>query len=177
MMKIVIAIAAVAALTVVATAAVLAIGMSDVMSSTATESELLMPAGNVAGQALVVYTPGLTGEAKNKAAQVAGDLKAKGYEVTLAGVKSEAAGDYAGCEVIVVGAPVYLIGHGAIQTYLQALDPPEGARVGIFATGSRNPDPFPDTAWLDATVQLPAGEDHDRLLAGFVAGLLGQAET
>ena len=177
MMKIVIAIAAVIALTVIATAAVLAIGMSDVMSGTATGSELLVPAGNVSGQALVVYTPGLSGEAKNKAAQVAGDLKAKGYEVTLAGIKSEAAGDYTGCEVIVVGAPVYLIGHGAIQAYLQALDPPEGARVGIFATGSRNPDPFPDAAWLDATLQLPPGKDHDRLLAGFVAELLGQSAT
>ncbi len=170
---IVVAAAAVILLPAAAVFAVLAVGASDVMSNTATGSETLTPAGTATGKALVVYTPGLTGAAKGAAAQVAADLKARDYAVTLAGVKSEAAADYAGYDVIVVGAPIYSFAGGAIPSYLQALDPAEGVKVGAVATGSRDPDPFPDAAWLKVTVQLPQGKDTDQLLAGFVDELLG----
>jgi len=56
----------------------------DVMSYTATGSESLNPTGTSVGHALVVYNPGVSGEAKSAAQKIASDLRAKGYEVKLA---------------------------------------------------------------------------------------------
>lgn len=77
----------------------------DGMSYTATGSQTLNPSGTVTGNALVVYDHGVSGQAKNFAAAVAGDLRDKGYQVVLAGVRSTAASDVAGYGVIVTGGP------------------------------------------------------------------------
>lgn len=147
---------------------------SDTLSSRATDSEVLKPDDTVMGKALVVYNPGLSGAPKDAAIKIASDLKAKGYETTLAGVKSAVAVNVSGFDVIVAGGPIY---GGkvspSVYSYLQALAPPEDAHVGAFAIGSSTSKPFPDAAWLKATVLLPWGKDDDRLRTGFLKELLG----
>ncbi len=146
---------------------------SDTLSSSATGSELLKPDRSIAGKALVVYNPGLSGSPKGAATQIAQDLKARGYEVTLAGVNSEAAADVSGYDIIVAGGPVY---GGkvspSVYTYLQELTPSANAKVGAFAIGSSTVKPFPDAAWLKATVLMPWGKNADQLRTGFMAELL-----
>lgn len=146
---------------------------SDTLSSRATDSELLEPGGGPAGKALVVYNPGLSGAPKEAATKIAGDLNAQGYEVMLAGVKSDAATDVSGYDVIVAGGPIY---GGkvspSVYEYLETLAPPADAKVGVFAIGGSTSKPFPDAAWLKATVLLPWGKNADQLRAEFVAELL-----
>ena len=146
---------------------------SDVMSSFATGSELLTPDGLTTGKALVVYNPGLSGAPKDAATQIANDLKARGYEVMLAGVKSEAAANVSGYDVIVAGGPIY---GGkvspSVDSYLRELAPPANAKVGAFAIGGSTGKPFPDTAWLKATALFPSGSGIDRQRAEFLAELL-----
>jgi hypothetical protein len=104
---------------------------SDTLSSRATDSEALKPDGTVIGKALVVYNPGLSGAPKDAAIKIASDLKSKGYETTLAGVKSAVAVNVSGYDVIVAGGPIY---GGkvspSVYSYLQVLAPPEDAHVG-----------------------------------------------
>ncbi len=111
--------------------------MGDVMSYTATGSQTLNPNGTSAGKALVVYDPGITGTAKNVAAVIADDLQAKGYTVTLAGIKSSNVLNTTGYNVIVIGGPVYA-GQPArsLQSYLSDITPPKETKIGIFTTGS-----------------------------------------
>lgn len=146
---------------------------SDTLSGRATGSEQLEPDAAATGRALVVYNPGLSGAPKEAATQIANDLRARGYSVTLAGVNSTAAADTAGYDVIVAGGPIY---GGqvspSIQTYLKALTPPDHAKVGAFAIGGSEGQAFPDAPWLKATVLLPWGKESEQLRAGFVAELL-----
>ena len=146
---------------------------SDTLSSRATGSEVLNPDGVATGKALVVYNPGLSGAPREASTQIANDLKAMGYEVTLAGVKSAAAANVSGYGVIVAGGPIY---GGkvspSIETYLRELSPPANARVGAFAIGGSNGKPFPDAAWLKATALFPSGNGIDRQRAEFEDRLL-----
>ena len=146
---------------------------SDTLSSRATDSELIGPDGPAAGKALVVYNPGLSGAPKEAATKIASDLNARGYEVMLAGVNSEAATDVSGYDVIVAGGPIY---GGkvspSVYEYLETLAPPADAKVGAFAIGGSTSKPFPDAAWLKATVLMPWGKNADQLRAEFVAEVL-----
>jgi len=144
----------------------------DALSNNATGSELLRPDGPVTGQALVVYNPGLSGDPKTVAAQIAGDLKARGYEVTLAGVNSSAAKNVTGYSVVIAGGPIY---GGkvspSIYSYLQSLAPPANAKVGAFASGtSVTSNGFPAADWLKVTAVLNPGDNAQR--AAFEASLL-----
>lgn len=167
-----IAIAAIVILFVIFIAFMFYVG-SDTLSSQATGSELIRPSGPITGKALVVYNPGLSGAPKDVATQVANDLKAKGYEVMLAGVKSAAAANVSGYDVIVAGGPVY---GGkvspSVYSYLQSLAPPAGARVGAFAIGSNTDSAFPDAAWLKTTALFPSGNGIGRQRVGFEDELL-----
>jgi flavodoxin len=146
---------------------------SDTLSSGATGSEVLSPSGTSTGKALVVYNPGLSGAPRDAATQIANDLKARGYEVMLAGVKSAAAANVSGYDVIVAGGPIY---GGkvspSIESYLRELVPPANAKVGAFAIGGSTGKPFPDAAWLKATTLFPSGSGIDRQRAAFLAELL-----
>lgn len=128
----------------------------DVMSYTATGSLTLNPDGTAAGTALVVYDPGVSGAAKNAATSIANDLESKGYKVTLAGVRSEAAAaDESGYDIIVVGGPTYAGNlSSSVQSYLKDLKPSANATVGVFATGSVKP-----------------ASDDPAYMRGFVSGL------
>jgi hypothetical protein len=107
----------------------------DLASMLATGSETLTPTGISVGRALVVYSPGLSGAAKESAAKIAGDLKNKGYTVVLAGVKSSATGSGDDYDVVIVGGPVYF-GKLSSSTgdYLGRLTMKNGAKLGIFGT-------------------------------------------
>ncbi len=112
----------------------------DLRSYTATGSETLSPAGTTAGKALVVYDPGVSGTAKKAAVKIAGDLQSKGYTVNLAGVRSATAMSVSGYDVIVVDGPVYGDKLGSsVQAYLQNLNASQGAKIGVFATGTVAP--------------------------------------
>ncbi len=107
----------------------------DVMSLTDMSSQILKPAGAPVGKALVVYNPGVSGAAKNAAATIAGDLQSKGYTVNLAGIKSTAAANTSGYDVIVAGGPMYF-GRvsNSVDAYLTTLKPQKNVELGVFAT-------------------------------------------
>lgn len=107
----------------------------DIMSYTDKSSQVLSPAGTPVGKALVVYNPGVSGAAKAAAAEIAGDLQSKGYTVDLAGIKSEAAANTSGYDVIVAGGPMYW-GKvcNSVDEYLKALKPQKDVVVGVFGT-------------------------------------------
>jgi flavodoxin len=150
----------------------------DLLSNLATGSEKLTPFGNPTENALVVYDPGVTGAAKEAATKIAGNLQSRGFDVTLAGVKSTAAADVAGYDVIVAGGPIYAgkVGN-SIYSYLDDLQAPDNAKVGAFATGgSRSGDKeetvFPAAADLKAVVLLFPGDSVNQVCADFVTELL-----
>jgi flavodoxin len=107
----------------------------DMMSYTDTGSKVLNPAGAPIGKALVVYNPGVSGAAKNAAATVAGDLQSKGYTVNLAGIRSAAAANVSGYDVIIAGGPMYF-GRvsNSVDAYLKALKPQKAMALGVFGT-------------------------------------------
>lgn len=107
----------------------------DVMSYTDTGSKVLSPAGTPVGKALVVYNPGLSGAAKTAAAGVTDDLQSKGYAVTLGGIKSAAAANISGYDVVIAGGPMYWSGvSNSVDAYLKTLKPQKDAAVGVFGT-------------------------------------------
>jgi flavodoxin len=94
----------------------------------------LTPDANVVGKALVVYDPGLSGGTKTAAFHMANVLKSKGYEVTVAGVRSSDAGNLSGYDILIVGSPTY----GAkptrtIESYLNSLKNSENITIGVYS--------------------------------------------
>ena len=107
----------------------------DIMSYTATGSETLSPTGTSAGHALVVYNPGVSGEAKNAAVKIASDLRTKGYKVELAGVRNATAANTSGYDIILVGGPMYFGKiSSSVESYLKAITLQKDLKLGIFAT-------------------------------------------
>jgi flavodoxin len=133
----------------------------DVAAYTATGSQTLTPTGVSVGKAIVIYDPGLSGTAKGVADKIANDLQTKGYTVTLAGVKSSAAGTTTGYKIIVVGGPVYA---GALTSstkdVLANLLIDQGSKIGVYGSGQGTTSPEDIAqikqslpARLDATLQ------------------------
>ena len=100
------------------------------------------------------------------ASLIAVDLQKKGYNVNLVGIKNPKAGDASGYSVIVVGGPIYGGNTGdAVKSYLQALNPEEGTKIGVFATGDphaidesiikEHVAPIPKNSTLKITHLLP----------------------
>lgn len=108
----------------------------DLAAYTATGSQTLTPTGTSVGKAIVIYDPGLSGTSKTVADKIAGDLQAQHYTVTLAGIKSPAAGDTSDYKVIVVGGPIYAgAPTGSLRDCLNNLKPDQEAKVGVFGSG------------------------------------------
>lgn len=107
----------------------------DIMSYTDTGSKVLSPDSASISKALVVYNPGVSGAAKNAAVAIAGDLQSKGYTVNLAGIKSAAAANISGYDVVIVGGPMYF-GRvsNSVDAFLTALKPQKDVALGVFAT-------------------------------------------
>jgi flavodoxin len=130
-----IVIAGIVLILAVAATAMGALFCGDIMSYTAPGTKTLNPAGKSAGKALVAYNPGLSGEAKKAAENVAGDLQSKGYTVSLTGIRSSDAAGISGYDVIVAGGPMYW-GRvsNSVDAYLKALKPQNGVKLGVFGT-------------------------------------------
>lgn len=110
--------------------------MFDVAGNLATDSHPL-PNGEPTGQAIVIYNPGLTGKAKDVATRIGYDLQDKGYNVVLAGVKSTAAQNLTGYDLVIVGGPIYMgKASSSIQAYLGSFNPPTNSVIGAFGYGS-----------------------------------------
>ncbi len=125
----------------------------------ATGAESISPAGATAGTALVIYDPGVTGAAKKAATDIAGDLKAKGYAVELAGVSSQAAASTTGYDVIIVGGPCYFgKATNSIEAYLKGLKLDNKTKFGVFATTGTNDFVASDLASLEQQVTALQGE-------------------
>lgn len=141
---------------IVAGIASVGIVISDVAGNLATNSQTL-PNDAAIGVALVVYDPGLSGGAKDAATKIGYNLQTAGYQVVLAGVKSQDAVNITGYNVIVVGGPIYA-GKPAstIQTYLNTLSPPANAKVGAFGYGSVQIDDTNQTAVMQDVAPLPS---------------------
>lgn len=107
----------------------------DLVSYTATGVEKLSPSGTAIGNALVVYDPGVTGAAKKAATEIANDLKSKGYNITLAGVRNSTVTNTVDYDVIIAGGPMYFGKvSSSIDTYLKTLNIPENVKLGVFGT-------------------------------------------
>ena len=145
----------------------------DLAAYTATSSKTLTPTGTAVGKALVIYDPGLSGAAKGVADKVASYLQSSGYTTTLAGIKSSAAAHTTGYQVIVVGGPTYA---GALTASVKAclsnLKTDQGAKVGVFGSGSGSTTPS-DVSMLRNSV--PALKDNGALSQAIVVKI-GQNE-
>ncbi|MGB9979654.1 flavodoxin domain-containing protein [Methanobacterium sp.] len=116
----------------VAGAGIICSGLTGYM---ATSTESISYTGEIKGNALVVYDPGVTGAAKNAAAEIANNLKSKGYNVTLAGVSSSTAANTSKYDMIIVGGPMYFGKvSNSIDKYLKTLTLPQNAKLGVFGT-------------------------------------------
>jgi flavodoxin len=155
----------------------------DVAGSLATDVHPL-PNGAPIGQAIVVYDPGLSCGAKDAATKIGYDLQDAGYNVTLAGVKSGAAANTAGYDVVVAGGPIYG-GKPAksVQDYLSSFTPVSGQKVGVFGYGGINIDnndtaavtqdvAASSTLHFDTVVKLVSGNSVDATIQGFVTRLV-----
>jgi hypothetical protein len=155
----------------------------DVAGALATDTHPL-PNGAPIGQAIVVYDPGLSGAAKDTATKIGYALQDADYNVTLAGVKSTAAANTAGYDVVVVGGPVYG-GKPAksVQEYLSSFSPVADQKIGVYGYGSIKIDnndtaavtedvAASNTLHLDAVVKLVSGNDQDTAIQSFVTRLV-----
>jgi flavodoxin len=132
--KIILAIFAVIIIIFVAFAALIFL---DLAAYTATGSQTLAPSGTSIGKALVTYDTGLSGTVKGVADKIASDLQTQNYTVTLAGIKSSALAKTSGYKIIVVGGPIYAGSPtSSVKECLNNLKPDQGAKVGVFGSGS-----------------------------------------
>jgi flavodoxin len=146
----------------------------DVAAYTATGSKTLTPTGTSVGKAIVIYDPGLSGTSKTVASQIATDLQAQSYTVTLAGIKSSAAANTKGYSVIVVGGPVYAGGlTSSVKDTInnRVLSHGQGAKVGIFGSGQGATSPD-DVAQIKQSI--PARSDNS--LSEAVVVKIGSSE-
>ncbi len=97
------------------------------------DSKTLMPSGEIHSTALVVYDPGITGGTRTAAFHIAQELKARGYEVKMAGARSTEAMNLSGVDVLVLGSPTYgAQPTGPVKTYLENLQSPGNIIAGVY---------------------------------------------
>ncbi len=177
------AVIAIVVILIVAFAAFAASVFLDLAAYTATSSQTLTPAEVSMGNALVVYDPGLSGASKGVAQTVAEDLQEKGYTVVLAGIKSSAASNTTGYNIIVAGGPIYAgAPTSSVKDFLGNLNPTGDVQVGVFGSGQGATAPE-DIAAIKAdvpalsdngvlsnavVVKIGSGEDLDARSADFV---------
>jgi flavodoxin len=119
-----------------------AVFLLDIAAYTATSSQTLTPEGTSVGTALVLYDPGLSGATTRVAEKIAANLQAKGYTVTLAGIKSSAATNTESYSVIVAGSPIYAGGPtSSVKDFLGTLNPSSETSIGVFGSGQGSTTP------------------------------------
>ena len=166
--KIILAIFAVLIIIVCAFAALIFL---DLAAYTATGTQTLTPTGASVGKALVIYDPGLSGNAKTVANKIAVDLQTANYTVTFAGAKSSDASKTAGYSVLVIGGPVYAGSlTSSVKDCLSNLKPDFGAKIGVFGSGqgatsaddiAQIKQSMPVKSYLDGAVVVKIGEKED----------------
>jgi flavorubredoxin len=141
---------------IIAAVGSMAVVMGDLAGNMATDTHPL-PNGAATGKALIVYDPGLSGGAKDAATKIGYLLQDSGYDVLLAGVKSQAASNLTDYNIIIVGGPIYA-GKPAstVQSYLASFDPPQQAKIGIFGYGSIKVDGADSAVVLQDVAALPS---------------------
>ena len=155
------------------------------MNSRSTVYETLDPNEAVIGSALVVYDPSITGNTKNVADIIAGELQTKGYKVDVVGINNPKARNTSRYNVIVVGGPIYGGNTGdAVKIYLETLKPPEGTKIGVFATGDPHTTdeaqikiqvatiPENSSLQINAVMTVSMNDDKTKKCAIFVDNLL-----
>jgi flavorubredoxin len=137
----------------------------DLISYTATASETLNATGASIGRALVVYSPGLSGAAKQAATIVADNLQAKNYTVVLAGVRSRIASNMSSYDIIIAGGPMYFGKvSSSIDEYLKTL--PNNTKLGVFGTtGSSN---YVESDFISLTEQVASDTHNEKAIIKFV---------
>lgn len=96
--------------------------------------KIIKPEGSIRGKVMIVYDPGLSGGTKTASFYMAEELKSKGYEVKVTGIRSKEALETSGYDFLVVGSPTY----GAkptlpIKSYLNGLIPTKNIIAGVYA--------------------------------------------
>lgn len=156
LLKIILAIFAVL---IIIVAIVGAIFFLDLVAYTATGSQTLPASGTPMGTALVLYDPGLTGAATRVAEKVAAELQNQSLTVILAGIKSSAAANTTGYDVIVIGGPIYAgTPTASVKDALNALvlNHDQDTRIGVFGSG-QGPTSQEDVAQIKGA--LPSSAD------------------
>lgn len=107
----------------------------DLTSYLATDRMTMGPE-DVARKALIVYDPGITGTAKKSALWMGNDLATRGYNVTVAGVRSQGAENATEYSPVVLVAPAYAWGlPGTAKAYAGSACLDGGAILGIYSIG------------------------------------------
>lgn len=146
----------------------------DLAAYTATGSQTLQPTAAAMGTALVIYDPGLSGASTKVAQQVAADLQAQGLTVTLAGIKSPAAANTTGYDVIVVGGPVYAGAPTAsVKDALANLQHNSDTRIGVYGSGQGATSPDDIAQIKNAVPALQSGG----ALSGALVVKVGESEN
>jgi flavodoxin len=147
--KIILAIVAILVIIIVAFGAIFFLDLS---AYTATGSQTLPASGSQMGTALVLYDPGLSGTSTKVATQIATDLQNQTLKVTLAGIKSSAAANTAGYDIIVIGGPIYAGSPTAsVKDALNNLHVNSTTVVGVFGSGQGATTPE-DVASIQSSV-------------------------
>ena len=156
--------------------------MGDLAGNMATDTHPL-PNDEPTGKAIIIYDPGLSGGAKDVANRIGFALQDSDYVVLVAGVKSQAANNLTGYDIVVVGGPIYA-GKPAssIQAYLNSFNPSEQAKVGVFGYGGVQIDNNDKTAVLNdvaggnidvtAAMKIVSSGNQTEQCYTFVANLL-----
>ncbi|PKL66273.1 MAG: hypothetical protein CVV28_11790 [Methanobacteriales archaeon HGW-Methanobacteriales-1] len=159
----------------------------DVMSYTANGFETFSAEGNVTGNALVVYAPGISGQSSNAALNIAKELQNKGYNVDLVGINNAKAKNTSIYELIIVGGPIYAgKASSSVQAYLNNLKPSKGTKIAVFATGSDKdvmknskllrsevaPLNNSNSFKIDAVGKFVSGENNNHGIVAFVGSFI-----
>lgn len=149
-------------------------------------SKTMKPEGKIIGKALIVYDPGLSGGTKTAADYMAEDLKPKGYEVKVAGVRSTESLETYGYDIMIIGSPNYGSNPTEpVTTYLNLFEPPEDVILSVYSLsgGAREATNMVMAQVLKGRslpVKVSINYGHSAFGAGdknkykeFVSGLLG----
>jgi hypothetical protein len=140
-----------------------AIFFLDLAAFTATGSETKAPNGPSIGTALVVYDPGLSGASKDLASKIATRLQAIGYTTTFAGIKSPAATNPSGYDV--VGGPIYAgTPTTSVKDFLNNLNPTSTLKVGVFGSGQGETSPEDVAQITNSIASLPKRSSFSNVL-------------
>lgn len=108
------------------------VALLDVASYTASDARTV-PHDSAVGKALIVYDPGLMGTGKRTADWMASDLSSRGYEVTVAGIRSEGITDATGYNILIVISPTSAGNPmGLVTGYLKEVRTGAGTVTGVF---------------------------------------------